>query len=127
MNSLKSLYAVVDFSAPYTLQEMGHRLSTILFGGIEFTGLDEGILDEIPAMRLDRDFMGLRVVLGGKQETGYTLEIETTNFPWDQVPTDNALSVVCDISGLLAFQLGNIEGVEIDPEWCKNSNGVRSE
>lgn len=115
MSKLKFIQSFTDISSALSIQALGALLSERIFAGISFVGLDEGILDEIPAMRLDRDFLGLRVILGGRpgKGGGYTLEIELIDFPWSEVPESDSTEVVCDISEVVKRQLRAIDGVDI--------------
>jgi hypothetical protein len=107
-----------DLSSELPIKELGALLSERIFAGISFVGLEEGILDEIPAMRLERDFLGLRVILGGRpgKEGGYTLEIELVDFPWSVVPENESSEVVCDISAMVKQQLKKVNKVDIIEE-----------
>ena len=72
----------VSFAAPYPLFEMAEILSREVFAGIKFTGYNTGIWDECPAMKLEKDFLGMRFEFGGghNEETGiheYTLDMIT--------------------------------------------------
>lgn len=117
MDSLKCIQAYVDFVSPMPLEDLAPQVSDALFGGIAFVGKDEGIWDEVPAMRLANDVMGLRVILGGTagDDGGFTLEIEPAKFPWDQVPDDAGSNVVCDVSEYMKLVVAQIDGVRITP------------
>jgi hypothetical protein len=52
--------AFVDFTHPDPLHLLAAKLSQALFAGIGFAGEGEGIWDEVPAMRLERDYLGFR-------------------------------------------------------------------
>ena len=65
MPSVTSLVGFVDFSASRPLHWVADRLSAELFAGIRFVGRHEGTWDEVEAVHLERDFVGLRVELGG--------------------------------------------------------------
>ena len=99
MHDLKFIRAYVDFESRLPLIEIAKLLSREIFAGIQFTGLNEGIWDEVPAMRLDQDFLGLRVVVGGgaDEKRSYTLEIEAADFPWSAIPEAHSQEAICDI------------------------------
>jgi hypothetical protein len=88
-------------------------LSEELFAGVPFVGEDEGIWDEIPAVRLANDFLDLRIELGGDPESGYTLQILAAHFPWREIAPDDAEKVDVDLSTFVALLLGRIENVAI--------------
>jgi hypothetical protein len=117
MADIVFLQARVDFSSQLSLHEVAQLISTNCFGGIGFTGLNEGIWDEIPAMRLEKPVLGLEVNLGGSAEEaeGYTLEVASNN-PYGgvlgQVEGDPAAGV-CEFSSYLAGYLKKIPGLEV--------------
>lgn len=58
-----------------SIEEVGEILSKVLFGGLPFGGKDEFIRDEIPAIYINEDIIGLNVVLYGYGgENGFILE-----------------------------------------------------
>jgi len=106
MTVLCDCSAYVDFTSPLALHALGRVLSERLFAGISFVGENEGIWDEVPALRLERDFLGLRVELGGTSggEGGFTLQIEPVIFPWHQINAAGVTGTV-DFSNYLRFLL----------------------
>lgn len=115
MSGAKYLIAFVDFMAPWELQELTQRLSSHMFGGLKFVGLDEGIWDEVPAMRLQSPVLGLQIVVGGEGgDRGFTMEINTIEY------TDGASSPqdsdILDISQFATSQLLTIAGISIKPQ-----------
>ena len=115
MSDLKFIQAFVDFESRLPLLETAKLLSDEVFAGIQFTGLDEGIWDEVPAMRLNRDFLGLRVVVGGgsDEKRSYTLEIEAFDFPWSKIPEVDSQAAICDLSEYIREQLKEIKDIEV--------------
>lgn len=108
--------ASVDFVSDLSLKEVGEKIALACFGGGRFTGEDEGIWDEVPAMRLDRNVLGLEVVLGGSPgDNGYTLEVASKDPMGGELPTDPAESVkvICEFSRYLSGLLATIPDVEL--------------
>jgi hypothetical protein len=109
--------AYVHFTCHDPLLVLAERLSKDLFGGIEFVGLNTGIWDEVPAVRLARDFLGLSVELGGSEDVSYTIQIEADDFPWEFVRAEDAATTQVDLAGFVGYLLQRIEGIElIDPK-----------
>ena len=115
MSDLKFIQAFVDFRSSLPLRSVADMLSEQMFAGIRFVGQNEGILDEVPAMRLEHDFLGLRVVLGGGAEgnSGFTLEMELADFPWDKIPENETRDSICDISETIKAKLKEFNNIEI--------------
>ncbi len=115
MSDLKYLQAYVDFTHADALSVLASKLSERLFGGIQFEGENEGIWDEVPALRLSRDILGLRVEIGGcpGDQGGYTLQVETVDFPWESVQPGQEAQAVADLSGFVAHRLRQIDGVRL--------------
>lgn len=110
----RSPVGYVDFTYPGTLEELSRLLSASLFAGISFVGLGEGIWDEVPAVRLERDFLSLRVEMGGSPETGFTLQVEPLRFTFElEDPVGGAAEA--DLTRYLQFLLGGIEGLRVVP------------
>ncbi len=111
---MRDFSAYVDFIHPLPLVRLADLLSRLLFGGIRFTGLGEGLWDEVPAVRLEVDFMGLRVELGGApgQEGGYTLQVEPLDVPAYGDGEEYGSEQVADLSWYLRYLLEKVEGVE---------------
>lgn len=119
MADIVLLRAYVDFVSPQPLAELGRRIAEACFGGGNFVGENEGIWDEVPAMRLDREVLGLEVTLGGGpgEAAGYTLEVSSRDPLGGPLPDDpqTSLEVICDFSRYLAALVERIPGVEIRP------------
>jgi hypothetical protein len=113
MASLIAPSAYVDFTSERPLQEVAADLSNRVFGGIQFTGQGEGLWDEVPAVRLAKRFMGLQVELGGNPGTdgGYTLQVETPDFPWHLVDRARQKEARADLTGFLKHLLADIDGI----------------
>src|SRR5437773_2401491 len=110
---LECISAYVDFNHPLPLDGLAQLLSERIFAGIPFTGENTGIWDEVPALRLARDFLGLRVELGGSPDpaSGYTLQIEPFDFPWDQISADLEKECSVDLSDYVRFLLSRVNDV----------------
>ena len=117
MTELKHLSGFVDFEHPAPLLELASVLSVCLFAGIAFVGGDEGNWDEVPALRLENDFLGLRVELGGEpgEAGGYTLQVQPVEFPWELIESGKGHEIQVDLSGYLSFLLERVEGVKLRP------------
>lgn len=110
MSDLTHLSAYVDFTSSMPLLELASFLSERLFAGIPFVGLDEGIWDEVPAVRLGEDFLRMRVELGGTPDDGYTLQVEPFGFPWQE----EQIVVQVDFADYLRFLLMRLEGISVN-------------
>lgn len=119
MPNVAFLTAHVDFASPRSLHEIAREIASVCFGGGEFVGENEGIWDEIPAVRLDRDPLGLEITLGGApgEAGGYTLEVSSRDPLDGPLPEDpeSLLEAICDFSRYLAALVGRIPGVELRP------------
>lgn len=117
MSRLIHFAAYVDFTYSGSLEELAEVLSQSLFAGLRFVGLGEGIWDEVPAVRLERNFLGLRVELGGApgRDQGFTLQVEPIDFPWNRIPAVEASVASVDLSAYLGYLLEQVEGVSLKP------------
>lgn len=106
-DTLKHLYADVDFQFDGELVELSELLSERVFGKIRFTGQNTGIWDEVPAVQLEALFLGLHVELGG-EDGHYGLIVTATAFPWDRIPTDQQASASVDFGEYVMQLLENI-------------------
>lgn len=115
MAELSAPFAYVDFTSPNTLESVARELSARVFAGIPFVGLNEGLWDEVPAVRLAQRFMGLEVELGGAPgaEHGYTLQVEAPDFPWERIKRDEQPAARVDLTGHLEYLLSGIDGIMI--------------
>jgi hypothetical protein len=112
MSALVRPYAFVDFQCSDTLRVLAVRLSQGLFAGIEVVGENTGIWDEVPAMRLATDFLGLSVELGG-DDGNFALHIEPRDFPWELVPQEEDATASVDLAGYVAHHLDRIPGISV--------------
>lgn len=56
---------VISFQSNEDILSVGKIISDMLFGGIEFCGLEESIHEEIPCMYIPSPILGLRIELDG--------------------------------------------------------------
>jgi hypothetical protein len=83
----------------------------------EFLGENEGIWDEVPALRLARPILGLEVVIGGSPgiDRGYTVQVSSEDTLGGVLPNDpeESKSAICDFSNYLAALIQKIPGTEM--------------
>jgi hypothetical protein len=113
MAAARSIVGFADFSVSLPLQDVAKCLSAELFAGIRFTE-DPGGWDEVPCLRLERDFLGLRVQLGGNENVGYTLEVDNT-LNVICVSDEAESRTACDVSTMMKSQLARIPGISLRP------------
>jgi hypothetical protein len=112
MASVNAIIGFADFTVAIPLQRVASHVSAAIFAGIRFIP-DPGGWDEVPCLRLERDFLGLRIQLGGSETSGYTLEIDTTlGASIDSLPGTEG-PIVCDVSAMLKHQLAKIPGLTL--------------
>ncbi len=119
MANIVFLQASVDIYSELSLEELGRQVALACFGGGEFVGLDEGIWDEVPAMRLDRCVLGLEVILGGRPGAfGYTLEVASKNPHGGKLSSDPKKSEesVCEFSLYLSSLVAGLPAVSVSVE-----------
>jgi hypothetical protein len=96
-----SLVAFVDFAVDLVRPEVAAVLSRELFGATSFVGEGTGLRDEVPALALQRDFLGMIVVLHGYGgEDGYSLEMETRPSWLARIDPNDSGADALDISTL---------------------------
>ena len=102
--------AYVEFKSDLPLAGLAAQLSTKLFADIPFVGENDGIWDEVPALRLEKRFLGLEVVIGGNpgMEGGYTLQIEAPDFPWSEIAANQTSTG--ELTTYVRHLVGEIEG-----------------
>ncbi|MFI5387708.1 MAG: hypothetical protein ACHQ50_16495 [Fimbriimonadales bacterium] len=132
MAAASSIVGFADFLASLPLPEVAKRLSAEMFAGIRFSDDDDGSWDEVPCLHLERDFLGLRVVLGGSDSMGYTLELSTTLRSICASDEATELPAVCDVSEMLKNQLARIPGISLSSpnevlraEKVLDTNGIK--
>ncbi len=117
MPDIVFLQAYGDFESHLTLKDIARRMTETCFGGIEFVGENEGIWDEVPALRLNGGVLGLEVILGGGpgKDGSYTLEVSSREPLGGALPPDpeGSKAAICDFSSYLAALLQQVPGVEI--------------
>lgn len=74
---------VISFQSNMSIHEVGEYISSSLFGGVDFQGLEKNIYDEVPAIFIDKAILGLTIVLSGYSGFGdnerFILEISPKN------------------------------------------------
>ncbi|KNY30113.1 hypothetical protein [Pseudobacteroides cellulosolvens] len=75
--------AIISFQSALCISEVGVYISSILFGGLKFEGMEKNIYDEVPAIFINDAILGLTIVLSGYNGFGenerYILEISPKN------------------------------------------------
>lgn len=109
-----TLYGSVALQSSFSLEETGKTLSAVLFGDIQFKSRQECICDEVPAICLEHELLGLRVILSGyESDRIYTLELSrqvTSDF---RLPPAQQQLACADISFYIGRLLEKIEGISI--------------
>ena len=72
---IPSIYGSVTLKSDLTLIEMSELISSLFFMGCKFDGLEKKIYDEVPAVMLDGNFIGLNVILSGGGEYDFSVGI----------------------------------------------------
>jgi hypothetical protein len=120
MPDIVFLQAYVDFVSLLPLTDIACRIAKTCFGGIDFVGENEGIWDEVPALRLERRVLGLEVILGGRpgKEGGYTLQVSSRDPLGGALPVDpeGSKAAICDFSIYLTALVQQIPGVEMSAD-----------
>lgn len=66
------------------IEELGEIISKHLFGGLKFGGKELEIYDEVPAITIMDDILGVRIILDGysgfEENTNFFLSILPSNF-----------------------------------------------
>lgn len=88
MDTIPFLCGSVLIESKLSLEALAEVLSSRLFRGLPFIGKEKNLYEEIPAIYIDGNFLGLSVILSGGQESGYQLEV-LSNFFLPQVKKEN--------------------------------------
>lgn len=79
--------ATVNFQSDKEITDVGKILSSSLFAGLKFEGLEDNIYEEIPAIYIKQPLFNSKVIISGfkgyGEEDWYSLTIE----PW-LIPND---------------------------------------
>lgn len=101
------IFCSVNFIYKGTITEAGEKISEKLFGGIPFGGLEEHICEEVPAVYIKPQILGLEIVIQGYGgQEGYNLGMHLdyeVEYPEDYTDVD--------ISLLVKERLSNIDGL----------------
>lgn len=119
-------YIIANVAIEYSngeLEDLARLISKQIFGGIKFVGKEKFIRDEVPAIYIESDLFGLKVVLT-EEDDFYGLEIYPADFPSegvvDLVKNDNFLPITpnneLDISSYISYLLSRIDGIKIREE-----------
>ncbi|MFN8712951.1 MAG: hypothetical protein ACK5Z2_08865 [Bacteroidota bacterium] len=112
------IHGSVPFQSNLSITEVGDLISKKVFPDMSFGGLEENIYDEVPAIYIKDNPLGLLIVLQGYQGTteglGYSLNI-TPNFnPTSVVGVSFINSIDVDISDYLYCLLKSYFGTNPD-------------
>lgn len=114
MRNIVFIQAHVDFTSDLTLKLLAPRVANVCFGGGEFVSEGTGIWDEVPAVRLKHEPLGLRVVLGGAPDVGFTLEVESAEALGGKLAVGpECVDSIADLSTYLSGLLARIPEVKI--------------
>lgn len=117
MSDIVFLQAAVVFKSELDLDELAGLIASVCFCSARFVGRDEHLWDEVPAVRLDRDVLGMEVVLGGHPGVpgGYTLEVASRDPLGGDLPAEPGASraAICEFSGYLRGLLATIPQISV--------------
>lgn len=114
MTNIVFIQAHVDFGSELTLRRLAPRVADVCFGGGEFISEGTGIGDEVPAVRLNFEPLGLRVILGGAPDVGFTLEVESTEaFGGKLAVVPECVDSIADLSAYFSGLLARMSEVKI--------------
>lgn len=65
VNKIPRFIGYISLKSHLTLEELGEVLSKNIFGGAIFSGKEKSIHEEIPAIFIEKSFMGTLVILDG--------------------------------------------------------------
>jgi hypothetical protein len=103
--------ALVRIRTAQALEQVGEILSKRLFGGIPFGPDESGSFEEVPALRLQNDLLGLRVALHGHPGL-YILELRETA---ESVHRDSERDLlIMDISNYVIHAIGFVDAWRMD-------------
>lgn len=75
--SIPSIWGSLNFDTSLSLEDLGRLVSDAMFCGLPFGGKDKHIYDEVPAIFIDNQPLGLKIVLSGDEQYGYRLEVQS--------------------------------------------------
>ena len=76
-DSIPSIWGTLNFYSSLSLENLGSVISDAMFSGLSFGGREKNIYDEVPAIFIDSQPLGLKVVLSGNDQDGYRLEVQS--------------------------------------------------
>jgi len=111
MLSLPFLRCGLRIVSDMSIEEVGELISRKLFGGLSFGGKEDYICEEIPAIYIKKQLLGIRIILNGfpGKNGGYILDL-VSDFEYPK----NTKYEEVDLKKYIAVALGDIEGLEID-------------
>jgi hypothetical protein len=113
MAVVRSIVGFADFVSQLPLEDVAKRLTDEVFGGIPFRCNDDGDWKAGSCLRLEQDFFGVRVELGGDPNSGYTLEVGTVLDAIPALSGSTELQESADVSAMLNAQLARISGLSL--------------
>ncbi len=79
--AIPNLLGYISMKSHLRLEELGEILSQKIFAGIRFGGKEKSIHEEIPAIYIERPFMGMLIILDGysglDEQSWFTIHIQT--------------------------------------------------
>jgi hypothetical protein len=102
------LVGEINLKTKLSILALGDVLSRAVFGGIKFRGLDEEIYDEIPAIYLEENLFGFRIILQGFSENIDTNGFWLNIFPSTAIGEDfETINISNYIKNILINKLSN--------------------
>ncbi len=110
------LHACVHVASDEPLESVGRRISAAVLAGLPFGGREEFIYDEVPAIYVREQVLGLRVILQGLGgEHGYYLEVHTTTPITSSEGLVDSIAERVDVSENVACLLRSVDGLVVLP------------
>ena len=107
------LTGLVILQSARNLHETGRLISDRLLGGVPFSGEIPGLRDEVPALVLTREVLGLTMVLhGGEYEGGHRLTLEIHGADSERVPSGVEPALI-DVGQWAAQLISRVEGIQV--------------
>ena len=102
------------FESESTIDELASLLSRTLLGGIRFTGKEDGIYEQTPALHSEQDVFGHRVILcAGREQNVYLLQVRPGMGLLRALSPDEMRRIGrADIGDFLALILRQIPGIK---------------
>lgn len=98
-DTIPTLWGKVILESSLELNELATLVGNTLFSGLEFSGLEDEICEEIPAVYLKENILGLKVSLYGSPSLTYCLSVQgvfhTESIRNERVYLDGYLFELC--------------------------------